>query len=81
MRIVLLFQFNHENSPAAATGIEGEVTDILLPAVGDFVRHSDSGHPFQGLVTERQFTYDMPTGDDIEGTVSVTLCLDRTTLQ
>lgn len=78
MRIVVLFQFNHEKVPAAVTGIEGEIADILLPCVGDTVQHSDSGHPFEGQVTKRLFQYDLPVGEEIEGTVTVTLCLDRT---
>lgn len=81
MHIVVLFQFNHESEPSAATGIEGDVTDIILPAVGDVVEHSDSGHPFTGKVTERKFKYAMPTGEDVGGSVIVTLCLDRTTVQ
>jgi hypothetical protein len=81
MRIVVLFQFNHESVPAAVTGIEGDVADILLPAVGDLVRHTDSGSPFQGRVTARMFEYDLPVGEDLDGKVSVTLCLDRPVLQ
>ena len=78
MHITVLFQFNHESDPAAETGIRGDVTDILLPFVGDLVRHADSGHPFQGKVTDRIFKYDVPVGQDIEGSITVTLCLDRT---
>lgn len=81
MHIVVLFQFNHEGEPAAATGIQGDVTDIILPAVGDIVEHGDSGHSFTGKVTERRFRHDMSTGEDVDGSVMVTLCLDHTTVQ
>ncbi len=81
MRITVLFQFNHESEPAAVTGIEGEVTDIIMPDVGDLIAHSDSGSPFRGKVTERRFKYTMPLGEDVDGSVEVTLCLDRTVLQ
>ena len=34
MHIAILFQFNHEVQPAAETGVEGDVTNVLLPFVG-----------------------------------------------
>ena len=78
MHIIVLFQFNHEDKPAAVTGIEGDVTDILLPIVGDLVRHNDSaGVPFEGKVTDRIFSYELPAGNAVDGAISVTLCLDR----
>lgn len=79
MRIFILFHFNNEPAPVAVTGIEGDVTSILLPSVGDLVRHSDvEGRPFEGKVTERQFVYDIPHGMAVDGVVAVTLCLDKT---
>lgn len=77
MRIYVEFHFNHEEKPAAVTGVEGEVTDIILPDVGDLIRHSDSGHPFVGKVTERTFSYNLSEGVGINGSVTVTLSLDR----
>lgn len=82
MHIVIFFQFNNEALPIATTGVAGEVCDLLLPSVGDLVQHSDAGgKPFQGKVTDRIFTYNLPAGDAIDGMVSVTLRLDPTTIQ
>ena len=82
MQILVSFHFNHEESPVAVTGIEGDVIDILLPSVGDRVSHNDSaGTPFSGKVTERIFKYELPNGLQIAGRISVTLCLDRTAIQ
>lgn len=59
----LAFRFNHEESPVAVTGVEGEVVDLLLPSVGDLVFHRDvNGRPFTGKVTERLFEYDLRDG-------------------
>lgn len=78
MHIFVLFHFNHELSPVAVTGVEGDVTDILLPCVGDIVKHRDSeGRPFEGKVTERIFQYDVKQGMAVSGAVAITICLDR----
>ena len=59
MRIFVFFQFNHEAKPVAVTGVEGDVTDILLPCIGDTVKHPDSeGTPFEGTVTKRIYAYE-----------------------
>lgn len=82
MHIIVQFQFNHEPAPLAFTGVEGDVVDMLLPSVGDLVRHFDTaGAPFEGKVTDRTFSYDLPGGVAIQGTISVTLWLDRNTVQ
>lgn len=81
MRISVEFLFNHEAKPSAVSGVEGEVTDFILPSVGDLVRHSDSGAPFIGKVTERIFSYNLPEGSNIDGSVRVTLSLDRIVVQ
>ena len=82
LHIFVLFQFNHEDSPAAVTGIEGDVADILLPCVGDIVQHSDStGMPFEGKVTHRIFRYDLAAGSALSGAIAVTLWLERTVVQ
>ena len=82
MQIIVSFHFNHEQSPIAVTGIEGDVTDILLPHLGDLVQHRDAGGAsFEGKVTNRIFKYDIPPGVAVSGAVVVTLCLDRTIVQ
>jgi hypothetical protein len=74
----VLFHLNGEPGPSAVTGVQGEVTDILLPSVGDVVSHRDGeGAPFTGRVTERVFNYDLSDGHGVIGAVSVTLFLDR----
>ena len=82
LHIFVLFRFNHEPGPTAVTGVEGDVTDLLLPAVGDVVRHRDAeGSPFEGKVTSRMFEYDMGQGNAVTGAVAVTLWMDRTVVQ
>lgn len=79
MHISVSYRFNHEETPAAVTGVEGDVTDLLLPSVGDLVRHRDErGDLFEGKVTDRIFEYDIRHGVAVDGAISVTLCLDRT---
>lgn len=82
MRIVLLFQFNGEREPSAVTGVEGEVTDLLLPSVGDVIEHRDAaGLAFRGRITDRIFKYEMPNAEFVlGGAISITLCMDRTTV-
>jgi len=78
MRIQVYFQFITESQPSAFTGIEDGVTDLLLPSKGDLVTHRDvTGRAFTGVVSERKFSYDIPEGADVNGSVTVTLFLDR----
>ena len=70
--------FNHEAKPVAVTGVEGDLTDTLLPFVGDVVRHRDpEGTPFEGTLTKRIYTYDIKRGMAVDGAVVFTLRLDR----
>ena len=79
LRIIVEFQLNNEPDACAVTGVEGEVLDLLLPSVGDIVSHRDvDGKPCIGRVTERMFSYHVPNGIEVDGTISVTLYLDRT---
>ena len=81
MRIFVHFQMNHETEACAITGVEGDVTDFILPNVGDMVSHRDlDGKPCLGRVTERMFTYTVPNGVEIDGTVTVMLSMDRSQL-
>ncbi len=82
VHIVISFHFNEAPQPSAVTGVEGNITDLILPAVGDVVEHRNaSGVPFRGRVTDRIFRYNLPRGDAIlQGDISVQLCLDRTTI-
>ncbi len=78
MQIFLLFTFNGESQPTAVTAVTGDVTNLLLPAVGDSVEYVDShGAPFKGRVTERQYLYSILQSDASDSSVAVTLCLDR----
>ncbi len=83
MQIVISFQFNGESQPSAVTGVEGEVTDLILPGVGDLVEHKNAaGIPFRGRVTDRIFTYKLPNGHQVVGgAIFITLCMDGTTVQ
>ena len=78
MRISVEFHFNDESEASAVTGVDGNVTDLLLPAVGDVVSHrSADGKLWLGRVTQRMFTYAMPEGPAVDGEVTVTLSLHR----
>ena len=79
MLISISFQFHGDPAPAAITGVEGDVSDILLPAVGDLVKHvSKAGVPFTGRVTDRVFQYDLPNSQSAgDGSILITLHLDR----
>jgi hypothetical protein len=78
MRIQVFFQFIRESSPSACTGIDDGATDLLLPSKGDLVTHRDvTGKSFSGIVAERKFSYDIPDGLDVGGTITVTLFLNR----
>ena len=79
MRFVIDFRFNGDGSALAVTGVDGEISDVLLPAVGDVVEHKNSdGKPFRGRVTERVFTYSIEDGHSVDGTICVKIFLDRT---
>ena len=78
MHIAIVFFFEHERHPAAVTEVEGAVTDILLPLVGDTVSHRDlEGNRFRAEVLERHFDYDLEEGEDVDGRVRVVLSLRR----
>ena len=54
------------------------MTDFILPAVGDVVWHEDSsGMSFMGRVAERVYIYRLADMNDPDGSVQVTLLLDR----
>ncbi len=60
----------------------GPVTDLLMPSVGDTVRHCDNhGAIFMGKITDRLFSYDITDGVNVDGDVTVTLSMDRVFLQ
>ena len=80
MRITLFFQFNDQDKPAAITGVDGAVTDLILPCVGDLVRHRDAkGIAFTGNVTQRVYSYDLVDGPNVDGSVEVVICMERVT--
>ena len=82
MRITVNFQFNDQIRPAAVTGVVGAVSDLILPCVGDVVRHcDDDGAVFLGKVTDRLYSYDITDGVNVDGDVTVTVSLSRMTLQ
>lgn len=78
MRISILFQFYDESRPAAVTEVEGAISDILLPEVGDTVCHRDlDGRRFRAHVLGRHFDYSIDEGEDVDGAISVLLSLKR----
>lgn len=78
MRIQVFFQFMDQKRASACTGVEDGATDLLMPQKGDLVTHKDvMGNPFCGRVTERTFAYDLPRGEEVQGTISITLLLER----
>jgi hypothetical protein len=81
MRIAILFHFFNENEPAAITVAEGNITDILVPLLGDTVCHRNAeGERFRGAVVGRHFDYSLASdasGGEIDGTITVTLSLSR----
>jgi hypothetical protein len=78
MNICVLFHFHDQEEPSVSTGVEGNVTDLLLPSVGDIVRHRDTaGNMVLGRVSERTFRYDVCDGFDVNGSVVVTLTLNK----
>jgi hypothetical protein len=63
---------------ATITGVEGAVTDLIVPSVGDFVRHHDrDGRPFLARVIRRFYSYSIADGEDVDGSVTVTLELEK----
>jgi hypothetical protein len=78
VQIYARFQFSDEPEAAATTGVAGQVSDFILPCVGDFVSHQDiKGEKFLGKVLERHYRYTMSDGSDVDGSVAVTLILER----
>jgi hypothetical protein len=78
IKILVFFHFSHDLEASATTGVEGAVTDFILPIVGDVVRHNDhSGQDFVGVVTQRIYDYRISHGDDVDGEVRITLMLDK----
>ncbi len=80
MLISISFQFNGDHAPAAVTGVEGDIADILLPSVGDLVEHVNAaGVPFSGRVSDRVFRYELTNSQDAgDGSIRITLHMDRT---
>ena len=80
MHIAILFQFYNEGRPAAVTEVEGMVTDVLLPEVGDTLNHTDiEGNPFRAQVLGRHFDYALGQGKDVDGSLTVVLSMKRIT--
>ena len=81
MRIAILFYFLNESSPAAVTVAEGAITDMLVPLLGDTICHRDAqDNRFRGAVVGRHFDYSLANGlagEEIDGTITVTLSLTR----
>jgi hypothetical protein len=81
MRIAILFHFLNEAQPAAITVAEGPITDMLIPLLGDTVCHRDAkDDEFRGAVVGRHFDYRLANGldgEEIDGTITVTLSLAR----
>lgn len=78
MRITLEFVLNGRNAPSAVTGVEGAVTDMIVPSPGDFVEHRDlEGNTILGRVTRRSYRYLLGKGDEIDGEVIVLIWLDE----
>ncbi len=79
MRIVIRFQFTNEPEPSAITVAQGEITDLMLPATGDSISHTDfKGTRIRGSVVGRHFDYSLEqgaSGEEIDGTITVTLSL------
>ncbi len=78
MHIALLFHFYDEAEPAAVTEVEGAVTDVLVPLLGDTVSHRGfDGLRFRAQVVGRHFDYSLADGAGIDGTITVTLSMQR----
>ncbi len=83
MRIAILFHFFDELEPAAVTEVEGSITDVLMPLLGDTICHRNfEGMRFRAHVIGRHFDYSLAEGMGLDGagtdgTITVTLSLDR----
>lgn len=81
MRIAIMFHFFDEQQPAAITVAEGPITDMLVPLLGDTICHRNAeGARFRGAVVGRHFDYSLADdyeGGEIDGTITVTLTLNR----
>ena len=78
MHIALLFHFYNEAEPAAVTEVKGEVTDMMVPLLGDTVSHRGfDGFRFRAQVVGRHFDYSLANGVGVDGTITVTLSLHR----
>lgn len=78
MRIALLFYFLGDTEPAAVTEVAGDVTDMVLPYPGDTVSHRDvKGDRFRARVVGRHFDYSLMDGEDVDGSITVTLSLEH----
>lgn len=81
MRIQVVFHLKGEQEPIAWTGVDGGVSDMLLPFPGDLVVHrGKNGSPITGRVVERAFSYDVADGIGVSGTITVTIFLEPVTL-
>lgn len=81
MQIFLCFRMEDDREPTTITGVEGAVTDLIVPCVGDFVQHCDkAGRPFVARVIGRFYSYSIPSGEDVDGSVTVTLDLEKMTV-
>ena len=78
MHIAVLFHFHDAPRPSAVTEVEGSITDIVLPEVGDTIAHTDfEGRRFRGQVLGRHFDYSLQNGEDVAGSITVVLSLKR----
>lgn len=78
MHIAVVFHFHDERRPAAVTEVEGGVSDVLLPRVGDTLSHRDlEGNRFRAQVMKRHFDYNLEDGEDIGGSITVVLSMKR----
>ncbi len=78
VRITLQFVLNGRESPSAVTGVEGPVTDLIVPAPGDYVEHKDfDGNSILAKVTQRSYRYLLSEGETADGEVAVIIWLDE----
>ena len=81
MRIAILFHFFDSPQPSAVTAVEGDITDMMVPVLGDTICHRDAeGQRFRGVVVGRHFDYSLasdPEGGQVDGSITVTLTLSR----
>ena len=78
VRITLQFVLNGRDSPSAVTGVEGPVTDLIVPSPGDYVEHKDfDGNPIMARVTQRSYRYLLSEGEEADGEVAVIIWLEE----